>query len=262
MAHTGEFAPDEDPDERWAVLHQLEDWLQTPMVVLSFVWLLLVLGEFVWGASGLLETFGILIWIIFLAEFGLRFALAPEKSGFLRGNVVTIIALAVPAFRLFRAFRVLRLARAARSLRLVKIVGAANRGMRALAASLGRRGLGYVLAVTVVVALLGAAGMLAFEAAAEVEGGFTSYADALWWTAMLLTSMGSEFWPRTPEGRLLWLLLAFYGFAVFGYITASFASFFVERDAGSETTEVVGARDLAALREEIAGLRQGLRRGR
>ncbi len=67
--------------------------------------------------------------------------------------------------------------------------------------------------------------MLAFEAAAEIEGGFTSYADALWWTAMLLTSMGSEFWPKSPEGRILCLLLAFYGFAVFGYITASFASF-------------------------------------
>jgi len=42
---------------------------------------------------------------------------------------------------------------------------------------------------------------------------------------MLLTSMGSEFWPKSPEGRILCLLLAFYGFAVFGYITASFASF-------------------------------------
>ena len=62
--------------------------------------------------------------------------------------------------------------------------------------------------MTVLVALLGAAGMLTFEPAGEVEGGFTSYTDALWWTAMLLTTMGSEFWPRTPEGRLLCLLLA------------------------------------------------------
>ena len=250
-----------DRDERWAVLHQLEGWLQTPMIVLSFVWLLLVLAEFAWGASSLLETFGTVIWIVFIAEFGLRFTLAPEKLAFLRSNVITIIALAVPAFRLFRAFRILRLARAARSLRLVRIVGTANRGMGALRASLGRRGLGYVLAVTVVVALLGAGGMLAFEPSGEVEGGFTSYADALWWTAMLLTSMGSEFWPRTPEGRLLCLLLAIYGFAVFGYITASFASFFVGRDAGSPDAEIVGAGDIAALREEIAGLRRDLNRG-
>jgi voltage-gated potassium channel len=247
-----------DREERWDVLHQLEDWLQTPMIVLSFVWLLLVLAEFVWGASGFLETFGTLIWIIFIAEFALRFTLAPDKLAFLRGSAITIVALVVPAFRLLRAFRILRLARTARSLRLVRIVATANRGMIAVRASLGRRGLGYVLAVTVVVALLGAAGMLAFEPAGEVEGGFTSYADALWWTAMLLTSIGSEFWPRTPEGRLLCLLLAVYGFAVFGYITASFASFFIGRDADASDGEIVGAGDITALRAEIRQLRREL----
>jgi len=125
---------------------------------------------------------------------------------------------------------------------------------------LGRRGLGYVLALTALVALLGGGGMLAFEPASEIEGGFTSYADALWWTAMLLTSLGSEFWPRTAEGRLLCLLLALYGFGVFGYITASFASFFVGRDAASGEAETVGSHDIAALRAEIAALRAELAR--
>jgi len=102
--------------------------------------------------------------------------------------------------------------------------------------------------------------MLAFEPASEVQGGFTSYADALWWTAMLLTTMGSQFWPQTPEGRLLCLLLALYGFAVFGYITASFASFFVGQEAKSNESEVAGASDLAALSAEIRALREELRR--
>ena len=116
--------------------------------------------------------------------------------------------------------------------------------------------------LTALVALLGAGGMLAFEPASEVEGSFTSYGEALWWTAMLLTTMGSEFWPRTAEGRALCFLLSLYGFAVFGYITASFASFFVGRDAAHEEAEVAGARDLAALRDEVAALRADLlRRG-
>ena len=246
--------------ERWDALHDLEAWLQTPMIVLSFLWLLLVLAEFVWGTSRLVETFGTGIWIVFLAEFGLRLVLAPEKLQFLRGNLVTVISLLVPAFRLFGAFRALRLSRATRGLRLVKVVGTANRGMNAIKASLGRRGLGYVLATTVIVALLGAAGMLAFEPAAEVGGGFTSYADALWWTAMLLTTMGSQFWPQTPEGRLLCLLLALYGFAMFGYITASFASFFIGQEAKSNESEVAGVSDIAALRAEIESLRDELRR--
>jgi voltage-gated potassium channel len=60
--------------------------------------------------------------------------------------------------------------------------------MNALRRSLARRGFGYVVGLTVLVLGLGAAGMLSFEPAAEVRGGFTSYGDALWWTAMLLTS--------------------------------------------------------------------------
>ena len=90
------------------------------------------------------------------------------------------------------------------------------------------RGLGYVLGLTLLVTLLGAAGMAAFEPASEVAGGFDGFGHALWWTAMLMTTMGSDFWPRTPEGRVLCVLLALYAFAVFGYITASMASLFVD----------------------------------
>ena len=247
--------PGAESSERLAMLEQLEDWIEKPMLILSFAWLVLVITELIWGASELLEVFGTAIWIVFILEFLLRLSLAPDKTSFLKANWITLIALIVPAFRMLRAFRALRLARAARGLRLVRVVGTANRGMRALRSSMRRRGLGYVLALSVLITFLGAGGMLAFEPAAEFEGGFRSYIDALWWTAMLLTSIGSEYWPRSPEGRLLCFLLALYGFAVFGYITASFASFFVGRDAASADGEVVGTAEIAALRSEIAALR-------
>ena len=122
--------------------------------------------------------------------------------------------------------------------------------------------LSFAWLVLVLVELVwGAGGMLAFEPAADVEGGFRGYVDALWWTAMLLTSIGSEYWPQSAEGRLLCFLLSLYGLAVFGCITASFASFFVGRDAASADAEVVGAPDIAALRTEIAALRGSLRPG-
>jgi voltage-gated potassium channel len=250
----------DDPEDRWIALRELDEWIQTPMMILSFVWLILVVVELIWGTSRGLEVFGTAIWIVFLAEFSVRFALAPQKRAFLARNWLTVVALLVPAFRLLRGFRVFRLARAARSFRLVRIVGTANRGMNALRASLKRRGLSYVIGLTLTVALLGAGGMLAFEPGSQVEGGFQSYADALWWTSMLLITMGSEFWPATAEGRVLCFLIALYGFAVFGYITASFASFFVERDATSSEGGIVGAADLAALRSEIMALRSELAR--
>lgn len=244
-------ATPENGSERLEALAQLEDWLQVPMLLLSFAWLLLVVVELAWGSTDILETFGLAIWIVFILEFALRLVLAPKKLAFLSRNWLTVLALIVPAFRLFRALRAVSLLR---GLRLVRIVGTANRGMNALRASMRRHGAGYVLSLTAIIVLLGAGGMLAFEPATAVDGGFTSYGDALWWTVMLITSLGSEFWPRTTEGRLLCVLLALYGFAVFGYITATFASFFIGRDADAEDGELVAAKDLKALSGKIDAL--------
>jgi voltage-gated potassium channel len=258
MAKEPEVDRDEPPEEeRWEVLSQLEEWLERPMLFLSFVWLCLVLVELIWTTSGVFQLLGTIIWIIFVLEFTLRFGLAPNKPRFLGHNVITAIALVAPAFRFLHALRFLRLTR---SLRLVRIVGTANRGINAARKSFDRRGLGYVLVATTLVVLLGAGGMLLFEPAREVEGGFTSYGDALWWTAMLVTTMGSGFWPVTAEGRLLALLLSLYGFAIFGYITASFAAFFIGQEAQAPDGDVAGGVELAELRREIALLRSELRR--
>lgn len=246
--------------ERWRTLVQLDAWLRGPMLLLSLLWLLILVAELTLGDGGLLSTVGTAIWIVFLLEFALRFALAPGKRVFLKKNWLTIIALAVPALRLFRALSVLRAASALRGFRLVRIVGTANRSMNALRAALRRRQFGYVAALTFLVLFLGSAGMLSFEPAGEVEGGFTSYSHALWWTGMLVASIGTDYWPVTAEGRILAALLAFYGLAVFGYITATLASFFIGRDAEDPTAPVVGSREIAALREELRALRLSMDR--
>jgi voltage-gated potassium channel len=149
-------ATQEEMEERWSVLRDLEEWLQTHMMVLNFGWLVLVIVELVWGTTRTVEVFGTAIWITFIGGFALRFALAPRKGSFLRRNWLTAIALVVPAFRLLRGLRFPRFARAARGFRRVRIVDTANRGMNALRASLSRRGLGYVIGLTVLIALLGA----------------------------------------------------------------------------------------------------------
>ncbi len=243
---------------RWRLLHDLDEWLRWPMVLLSLAWLAIIVWELVSGSSALLETVGTVIWIIFIVEFVIRFALAPEKIPFLKSSWLTILSLVVPALRLFRALRVLRAARALRGIRLVRIVSTANRSMNALKATLARRGFIYVAGLTLLVILLGAAGMLNFENAREVEGGLTDYGDALWWTGMLVASLGTDFWPATSEGRLLAMLLAIYGLAVFGYITATFASFFVGRDAQESSGPVAGSADLKRLLEEVRALRREL----
>ena len=248
-------------NERYELLRRLEDSLETPMLVLAFVWLALLVGELIWGESLMFEVLGTIIWVIFILDFAVAFVLAPHKIAYLKNNWLTALSLLVPALRLFRfsrVFRLFRLARMGRSLRLLRVVSSLNRGMRALGASLSRRGFGYVLALTVLVAFTGAAGMYAFENAAP--GGLKSYGEALWWTTMVLTTMGSQYWPLTIEGRVLCVFLALYAFAVFGYVTATLATFFIGRDAEDDKAELAGARQLAALREEMIALREEIRR--
>ncbi|HSM51526.1 MAG TPA: ion channel, partial [Thermoanaerobaculia bacterium] len=247
--------------ERSELLRRLEDLLEAPMLALAFVWLALLVAELIWGESLLFGIIGAIIWIIFILDFAMEFVLAPHKGAYLKRNWLTALSLLVPALRLFRVLRVFRLlglARAGGSVRLLRVVSSLNRGMVALGASLSRRGFGYVIALTVLVILTGAAGMYAFENAAP--GGIESYGEALWWTTMVLTTMGSQYWPQTVEGRVLCVFLALYGFGVFGYVTATLASFFIGRDAENEEAELAGAGQLAALREEVIALREEIRR--
>lgn len=225
--------------ERWCLVLRLERWLEVPMVALGAVWLVLLVVEFTRGLSPFLERVATAVWLIFVADFLLRFALAPRKGRYLRRHWLTAVSLVIPAFRVLRVFalvRVLRVARAARGLRLVKVVASLNRGMKGLDRALRRRGFGYVVTFTALVAPVGAAGMYAFE---QNPGGpgLNSYSEALWWTAMLLTTVGSEYWPRTPEGRVLALFLAVYAVSIFGYLAATLASFFVGREAERTATD-------------------------
>lgn len=243
--------------ERAELVERLDRWLETPMLVLGLAWLVLLVLELTRGLSPFLEIVGTGIWVVFIAEFALRFALAPAKLGYLRHQWLTALSLVLPAlrvFRIFRVFRFLRAARAARGLRLFRVVSSLNRGMRSLGRSMGRRGFGYAVALTTLVTLAGAAGMYALE-----SPGLAGYGDALWWTAMIMTTLGSEYWPHTPEGRLLGFLLSLYALAVFGYVAATLATFFIGRDAEDEGAEIAGAASVEALRAEIAALREELR---
>jgi voltage-gated potassium channel len=243
----------EEHRERIDLLERIDRWLEWPMLALAFLWLVLLVIELVRGQDATLTSLTLAIWVVFILHFAVQLALAPRRLEYLRKHWLTALSLVLPALRILRVAPLLRILRAARGLRLLKVVGSLNRGMRALGATMGRRGFGYVVALTAIVTFVGAAGIYAFES--EHPAGMRSYGDALWWTSMIMTTMGSEYWPRSPEGRLLCLLLATYAFAMFGYVTATLASHFVGRDAASDESDVAGANTLQELRREIADLR-------
>jgi voltage-gated potassium channel len=76
---------------------------------------------------------------------------------------------------------------------------------------------------------------------------------------MVMTTMGSDYFPKTPEGRVLCFMLAVYAFAIFGYVTATIATFFVGQDANDEEGDLTSEKSVRALQAEIVALRKELR---
>lgn len=234
--------------------------LEFPMVLLAIGWIVLLVIELVHGLNPFLTGVGTAIWVIFVLDFLLRISIAPDKIAFLKRNWLTLASLLVPALRAFRIARLVMLLRASRTvrgLRLLKVVSSANRGLRAAAMSTSRQGAPYVLVATLMVVFIGAAGMYAFEARNVVTDGFSNYTEALWWTAMLVTSIGSQYWPQTLEGRVLTLLLSLYGLGVLGYITAFLASVLVGRsDRQNEDSA-----NLRQIQADLAEIKAALKDG-
>lgn len=242
-------------NERKKLLTSLEKLLEGPMIFLGFVWLVLLVIELIWGLNKTLEYASLTIWVVFIIDFLLKLILAPVKVDFFKKNWLTAISLIIPALRVFRIFRVVRLLRGLRGIRLVRIVSSLNRSMKSLGATMKRRAFGYVFMVTLIVTFAGAAGMYALE---NPNAGFDSYAMALWWTAMRVITAGNEFHPATPEGRGLAFLIAVFGYSIFGYVTATFATFFIGRDAEEEDAPVAGSKDIMGLKQEIIALTKSI----
>jgi voltage-gated potassium channel len=116
------------------------------------------------------------------------------------------------------------------------------------------------MALTLIVCLVGAAGMYAFERDVSAPDGIHDFGSALWWTAMVITTMGSQYWPQTAEGRVLCLGLALYAFAVFGYVAATIASFFVTRESEGKQADLASASAIESLHAEVKELRAELRK--
>lgn len=240
-------------NERKKLLKSVERILEGPMIFLGFVWLVLLVFELVWGINKMLEYVSLGIWGIFIIDFIIKFSLAPEKFLFLKKNWLTAISLFVPALRIFRVFRFVRLARGLRGIKLVRIISSFNRSMRSLGKTMKRRALGYVTIITLIVIFAGAAGMYALE---NPTPGFTSYGLSLWWTAMRVITAGNEFHPVTPEGRGLAFLIALFGYSIFGYVTATIASYFIGRDAEEKDAPIAGSKEIEELKSEIIELRK------
>lgn len=259
---------DETPEdglarERRAILEEVAAWLDGPMLLLSLAWLGLVVLELIGASNPTIRTTGVVIWILFILDFALRMALAPNRRAYLRKHWLTALGLVAPALRLLPVIpsivNLLGAVRLTDGMQLAAMLGSLNHGMRAVRAALERRAIHYMIVSTVIVTLVGAAGMYAFEEAVLGAAGPPTYGEALWWTVGLIWSFGAQYAPKTVEGRALASLLGLYGLAASGYLTAALAAYFLGHDAETKENKASEAKSLEGLRAEIAALHADVR---
>jgi voltage-gated potassium channel len=166
MGTNEDSAKQELNNERNKILQQSDDRPETPMLVRGFARFALLIIDLIWALSPLLQTISTVISDIFILDFVLKVTLALCKRACLKSNSLTDIPLAVPALRVYYVARIvglLRLSSAARGLRLARVFISLNCGMKALGASMKRRGFGYIVALAGMATLAGAARLYAFE---------------------------------------------------------------------------------------------------
>jgi voltage-gated potassium channel len=178
-----------------------------------------------------------LIWVLFGADYSVRFYLAPDRWRFVRTHLIDLAVVLLPFLRPLRALRALRGLGQLRTLRLLqasRLAAFIGTGIGHARAIVARRGLHYVAAIVVVIMFAAAGLEVAFEAHAR-GGTIHNYGDALWWSVVTITSVGyGDQYPVTIAGRAVAVVLMITGIALFGVVAAAIASYFVEQDAGRQ----------------------------
>jgi voltage-gated potassium channel len=209
-----------DRERRAAWLERLERWTDLPLTVLALVLLLALLAPYLRPLTpqvqDALVAVGYAIWALFAADLVIKLAVAPDRLGYLRRRWPDVLLVALPMLRPLRV------------LRLLLAVSAAARFLTGARRLLGRRGLGSVLLVAVVVVVIAAGLELAVERD-EPGASIRSFPDALWWAATTVTTVGyGDTYPTTAAGRGVGVALMLLGIALFGVVTANLAALFVE----------------------------------
>jgi voltage-gated potassium channel len=180
------------------------------------------------------------IWSVFALDYGLGLALAEDRLRYVRGAwlLLLIVVLSVPV--LPAVLGAVRLARLARAFRLVRLVAFSSRALPALRATLGRRGLAYLIAVfLLLIAVAGA--VMSIAEPQTVKGNLW---DGMWWAVVTATTVGyGDISPVTALGRLVAVALMLVGIGLTATLAASVAAYFVNQDKGGDIVEVIARLD-------------------
>ncbi|MEO0023802.1 MAG: hypothetical protein RL196_243 [Actinomycetota bacterium] len=197
------------------VIIKWEHHSAVPLALLALaylgLWALQVLGELSPLEYDLVEGGILLIWGLFIIDFGVRLFFHHDRKKFLANNALEILALVVPIFRAFRMLRV------------ITAVGILTRVVQSLQARVNL----YIAIVLPMIVFAGSLGVFEAERFAP-EATITTFGDAVWWTIVTVFTVGyGDLAPVTIEGRAIAVVMMLSGVALISVVTVNLAAYFL-----------------------------------
>jgi voltage-gated potassium channel len=153
--------------------------------------------------------------------------------------------------------RIFTITRAAPTVQISGIVSGGKRGTDWLHRTLGLHPALYIGLLTLFIMALSSAGMYSIEHTRD-DANIVSLGDSIWWTTSTLTTIGSELYPVSSEGRTLAILIMIYSLGFAGYVAGTFAAVLLGVGQTTQSAPPADSDTLNTLREEIHALRRQL----
>jgi voltage-gated potassium channel len=184
-------------------------------------------------------------WAIFIIDYLVRITIATNRLHYWVRHLHDLAIIALPVLRPLRL------------LRLVMLLRVLN---RTATDSLRGRVAIYVSGAAVLLVFCASLAELDAERHAP-KASITSFGEALWWAITTITTVGyGDLFPVTTEGRFVAAGLMIGGIALIGVITASIASWLIDRVRQAEAdAQAPTLKDLHAIHEKIDALSQLIR---
>ncbi len=161
----------------------------------------------------------LLCWLVFAIDYVVRLRLATNRRRWFVRNILSLLVVTLPMLR---------------PLRLVRLLTLFTVFQRAAGTALRGRVVTYAALTTTLLVFV--ASLAVFDAERYAPGALiTTYGEAVWWACVTITTVGyGDAYPVTMEGRCIAVGMMICGIALVGTVTATIASWLVERVTSEE----------------------------
>jgi len=174
----------------------------------------------------LIHTIDLIIALIFLFDFIIGMTLADSRRKYFKRNWPDLLASIPITEGVFRSLRILRILRLVRIIRVIARV----RRIAVVADKIADESSKYIYATAITTVVILSSAVAFFTMEIEVNPNVNNFFDAIWWAVVTATTVGyGDIYPVTWEGRIIGMMLMFFGIGLVGTIAGFLGGYFIEK---------------------------------